>query len=124
MLKELLDGLDMIIDAMDADNTSDYHIYIKRIFDFLKENEALYRKLAGSPDTIFFVDRVKHIITKRVFANVKSPYLSKNKTERYVQISFLANACVDIMVDYFKGNIDMPFDSLENIIMKMLDKMV
>ena len=28
ILKELLDSLDMIIDAMDADKTSDYHIYI------------------------------------------------------------------------------------------------
>ena len=94
ILKELLDSLDMIIDAMDADKTSDYHIYIKRIF------------------------------TKRVFANVKSPFLSKNKTERYVQISFLANACVDIMVDYFKGEIDMSFDELEKTIMSILDKMM
>lgn len=124
ILKELLDGLDMIIDAMDADKTSDYHIYIKRIFDFLKENEDLYRRVAGSPDAIYFIDRIKHIITKRVFANVKSSYLSKNKSERYVQVSFLANACVDIMVEYFKGNIDMSFDELEKTIMNMLDKMM
>ena len=70
------------------------------------------------------LDRIKHIITKRVFANVKSPYLSKNKSERYVQVSFLANACVDIMVEYFKGNIDMSFDELEKTIMNMLDKMM
>ena len=124
ILKELLDSLDMIIDAMDADKTSDYHIYIKRIFNFLKENEDLYRKVSGSPDAIYFIDRIKHIITKRVFSNVKSPFLSKNKTERYVQISFLANACVDIMVDYFKGEIDMSFDELEKTIMSILDKMM
>ena len=35
MLDELISGLDAIIDAMDADPTLDYHIYIKRIFAFL-----------------------------------------------------------------------------------------
>lgn len=124
ILNELLERLDTIIDAMDADKTLDYHIYIRRIFDFLKENEDLYRKVAGSPDAIYFIDRIKHIITKRVFANVKSPFLSKNKIERYVQISFLANACVDIMVEYFKGDIDMSFDELEKTIMSILDKMM
>lgn len=124
LLKDLIGSLEVIIDAMDADKTADYHIYIRRIFSFLKENEELYRRVSGSPDAIYFIDRIKHIITKRVFSNVNSPFLSQNKTERYVQISFLANACVDIMVDYFKGNIDMPFDDFENTIMGILDKMV
>ena len=77
-----------------------------------------------SPDATLFVDRIKGIVSKRVFANVKSPFLSRNTGERQVQISFVANACVDIMVDYFKGKIDMPFDSLENLIISMLDKMM
>ncbi len=124
MINEILNGLDQIIDAMDADHTADYHIYIRSIFAFLKENEEIYRKLSCSPDVIFYLDKIKHIITKRVFSNVKSPFLSKNKAERHVQVSFLANACVDTMVDYFKGNIDMKFDDLENVIMGILDRMV
>ena len=124
MLDELISGLDAIIDAMDADPTLDYHIYIKRIFAFLRENEDVYRKVSISPDATLFVDRIKGIVSKRVFANVKSPFLSRNTGERQVQISFVANACVDIMVDYFKGKIDMPFDSLENLIISMLDKMM
>jgi len=124
MLDELIGGLDAIIDAMDADPTLDYHIYIKRIFEFLRENEEVYRKVSLSPDAVFFIDRIKGIVTKRVFSNVNSPFLSRNKSERQVQISFVANACVDIMVDYFKGKIDMPFGSLEKLIISMLDKMM
>lgn len=124
MFRELTDSLNMIIDAMDADKTADYHIYIKRIFDFLKENEELYRKVAGSPDSIYFIDRIKHVITKCVFANANSPYLSRNKTERQVQIAFLSNACVDTMVDYFKGEINMSFDKLEKTLMSMLERMM
>ena len=55
-------------------------------------------------------------------AQVAEP--SSNMQERQVQISFVANACVDIMVDYFKGKIDMPFDDLEKLIISILDKMM
>ena len=124
MLRELIAGLDAIMDAMEADRTNDYRVYIKSIFAFLKENEALYRKVADSPDSVFFISRIKHYLSKRVFANIKSPSLSHNKAERYVQIRFYANACVDTMVDYFKGDIDMSFDELEKTIMELLNKMM
>lgn len=122
ILNELFESLNKIIDEMEKDKTSDYRIYIKRIFEFIKENESIYRKVIDSPDAIFFIYRVKHIITSRVFSGIKSSNLSPNKAERYVQISFLSNACVDIMVDYFKGDIDMTFDHLEKTIMKILEK--
>ena len=122
MMKEVLDSLNGIIDAMEADQNKDYRIYIKSIFEFLKENEDLYRKLCNSPDAIFFIDRVKHVITKRAFTNISSPFLSKKKSERYVQISFIGNACVDIMVEYFRGEVDMTFDELEGVVMSLLNK--
>lgn len=122
MLQEILDGLNEIIDAMEADENKDYRIYIKRVFAFLEENQDIYRKLCDSPDAIFFIDRVKRVITNRAFDNISSPFLSKKKSERYVQISFIANACVDIMVEYFRGNIDMTFEELEKTVMSLLNK--
>ena len=124
LLRELISGLDGIMDAMEADSTNDYRVYIRSIFAFLKENEELYRKVADSPDAVFFIGRIKQYLSKRAFANIKSPALSKNKTERYVQIRFYANACVDTMVDYFKGDIDMSFDDMEKTIMALLDRMM
>ena len=124
MMREMLDGLNVIIDAMEADISNDYRAYIRLIFGYLKENEGLYRKLANSPDAIFFIDRIKHVLSKRVFFNFSSPHLSKNKNERSVQISFFTHACVDTMVDYFRGSIDMSFDDFENTIISMLDRMM
>lgn len=124
MLRELIGKLDVIMDAMGADSTNDYRVYIKSIFAFLKENEELYRKVADSPDAIFFINRIKLYLSKRAFSNIKSAFLSKDKIERYVQIRFFANACVDTMVDYFKGDIEMPFDELEETVMKILNKMI
>ena len=120
MLRELIGELENIIDEMDADRTNDYRVYIKRIFAFIRENEEIYTKVSSSPDAIFFIDKIKNIVVMRVFSKLNSPMLSQNKSERYVQISFLANACVDIMVNYFKGDIKMSFDDLENTVMQIL----
>ncbi len=122
ILQEVLDGLNMIIDSMEADKTKDYRIYIKSIFAFLKQNENLYRNVVNSPDALFFIDKIKHVISNRVFTKITSPALSKNREERYVQISFLADGCVDILVAYLRGDIDMSFDELENTIMSLLEK--
>lgn len=124
MIRELTEGLNSIIDAMEADKTNDYTTYVKSIFAFLRENEDLYRKLAESPDAVFFINRIKQVVTRRVFSNITSPFLSKNKVERQVQITFLAHACVDTMVDYFKGDIDMKFDDFERTIFKILSLMM
>ena len=48
---------------------------------------------------------------------------SKNKAEKYAQIRFLTNACVDTMVDYFKGNIDLSLDEVGGVIIDFLNKM-
>ena len=45
------------------------------------------------------------------------------KAEKYVQIRFLTNACVDTMVDYFKGNIDLSLDEVGEVIIDFLNKM-
>lgn len=124
LFKEIVDSLDKIIDAIDVAHSSDYHVFIKSIFAFVKQNEEFYRSLASSPDGVYLIDKIKRLISKRGFANVKSSFLSQNKAERSVQISFLANACIDTMVDYFKGDIDMSFDELERTIMAILTKIM
>ena len=120
--QEILDGLNLMIDMMEADKTNDQRIYIKNIFNFLRQNEGLYRNLVDSPDAVFFIGKIKHLISERVFTKITSPALSKNREERYVQISFLADGCVDVLVAYLRGDIDMSFDELENTIMSLLKK--
>ena len=124
IMRELMDMLNEIIDAMDADNTQDYRVYIKRIFDFIKENKDIYSKVADSPDAVFFIDKIKHIVITRVLSNINSPYLSQNKAVRHVQISFIANACVDVMVNYFRGDIKMSFDDLEKTVVDLIEKVI
>lgn len=122
LFKEIISGLEAVIDNIERFKTVDYQVYIQSIFSYLREGEDFYRKLVASPEAIYFIDRVKHIVTKRTFDNVKSPSFFKNATERYVQINFFANACIDTMVDYLKGEFDMTFDQFEKTITAILKK--
>ncbi len=124
MFRELTDSLNAAIDAMESDSAGDYKLYLERIFDYIEENGDFYRKVINSPEAVFFIDKVKCVISKRVFSNNRFFEGSKIKPFRTVQVQFLTNACVDTMGDYFRGNIDMPFDELKKLMFEFLDKMV
>ncbi len=124
MDNELVERFDRIIDAMEADSTADYKIYLRRIFEFLKENEATYRTIIVSPDIKLFTDKIKYIIAHRVLSKSKLIQGGGSKAERYMRVRFITNSCVDIMVDYFKGDIDMTIDELAESVMKLIDKII
>ena len=124
MYRELIESLNDAIDAMESDTSGDYKLYLERIFDFIEENEDLYRKVINSPEAVFFIDKVKYVVSKRAFANKSFFEDVKMKPIRMVQVQFLTNACVDTMVDYFRGNIDMEFDDFKRFVLEFIDRMI
>ena len=124
MYRELIDSLNDAIDAMESDTSGDYKLYLERIFDFIEENEDLYRKVINSPEAVFFIDKVKYVVSKRAFSNKSFFEDVKMKPIRTVQVQFLTNACVDTMVDYFRGNIDMEFDEFKRFVLEFIDRMI
>ena len=84
---------------------------------------VIYRNAVTLPDVRFFIEKLKAIISKKIFEDSAALPFSKNKAEKYAQIRFLTNACVDTMVDYFKGNIDLSFDEVGSVIIDFLNNM-
>lgn len=124
LFREVIGSLNLVIDAMIADKTNDYRAYLDKIFDFIKENEELYRKISTSPDAILFIEKIKHLISKKVFSHTHLIPKKQSKSERCVYMHFITNACVDTMVNYLQGDIDMPFDDMKNSVLSLIDKMV
>lgn len=124
MLDELIESLDRIIDAMEADSTADYKTYLMSIFEFLKENEATYRTMIVSPDVRMFTDKIKYVIYHRVLSKSKLMQVGGSRAERYMRVRFITNSCVDIMVDYFKGDIDMTMDELAESVIKLIERII
>lgn len=118
---ELIQQLSMVLDEIELESTTEYESYIAKVIEFLKANEAIYRKAILSSDIRFFIEKLKSIISKKVFEESKSLPFSKNEAEKYVQIRFLTNACVDTVVDYFKDTIDLSLDEVGNVILDFLN---
>ena len=120
---ELISELSATLDEIEVKNATEYEDYIRKVIGFLKENEDIYRKAVTSSDVRFFIEKLKSIISKKVFEESATLPFSQNKAEKYAQIRFLTNACVDTMVDYFKGTLDMTLDEVGELIISFLNRL-
>ena len=120
---ELIEKLSDTLDEIEVKNATEYEEYIHKVIDFLKENEDIYRRAITSSDIRFFIEKLKSIISKKVFEKSAVLPFSQNKVEKYAQIRFLTNACVDTMVDYFKGTLDMTLDKVGELIISFLNRL-
>ena len=119
---ELIGELSATLDEIEIENATEYEDYIRKVIGFLKENEDIYRKAVTSSDVRFFIEKLKSIISKKVFEESATLPLSQDKSERYAQIRFLTNACVDTMVDYFKGTLDLTLDEVGELVISFLNR--
>lgn len=112
-----------MLDEIELERSSEYESYFRKVIEFFKMNEDIYRKAITSSDIRFFIEKLKAVISKKIFEESAALPFSKNIAEKYAQIRFLTNACVDTMVDYFKGNIDLSLDEVGGVIIDFLNKM-
>ena len=120
---ELIEKLSATLDEIKVKNATEYEEYIRKVIDFLKENGDVYRKAITSSDIRFFIEKLKAIISKKIFEESTVLPFSQNKAERYAQVRLLTNACVDTMVDYFKGTLDMTLDEVGELIISFLNRL-
>ena len=119
---ELINELSLIFDKIESDYQG-YEVYFYELISFLKAHEKIYHIAILSPDVKYFIEKLKSLIAQRVFVKNKSLPFSQNQAERYAQIRLIAHACVDIMVDYFRGSLDMTLDEVCNLILSFLNKL-
>ena len=120
---ELIGELSAALNEIEVQNATEYEDYIRKVIGFLKKNEDIYRKAVTSSDVRFFIEKLKSTISKKVFEESATLPFSQDKAERYAQIRFLTNACVDTMVDYFKGTLDMTLDEVGELIISFLNRL-
>ena len=113
---------DQIFIEIEKNQATEYEDYVRKMLDFLSANDKLYRKAILCSDIRFFIEKLKNIIAKMIFEECMTLPFSENKKIRYVQIRFLTNACVDTMVDYFRGTLELSLDEVGDIIISMLNE--
>lgn len=72
------------------------------------------------------IEEYTHGIISFLKANEESaPFLpfSNNPEERQVQIYFLSSACVDVVVEYFRGGFSASFETVTDVILEAINKL-
>ena len=120
---ELLENLSMVLDEIRRDHATSYDLYFAEIMQFLKRNEDLYRKVIGAANMGFVIDNLKTMIAEKVFEKSDAFPFSSDADVKYVQIRFITNACVDTMVDYYKGKLHVTLEEVGIIFLVALNKL-
>ena len=97
--------------------------YAQRIIAVLKENEEDYRMVMRAASPRLFVERLKRIIARQIGENAAFLPLDPDPARRQVQLCFLCSACVDVVVEYFYGNLSASLDTVTEVICDAIHKL-
>ena len=76
---ELIAKLSAVLDEIELERSSEYESYFRKVIEFLKVNEDIYRKAITSPDVRFFIEKLKAIISKKILEDIRfSETLAEN----------------------------------------------
>ena len=118
---ELIIKLSEILDRIKIEKAKNFDCYIQNILDFLADNESIYKKVIRASSPKLFIEKLKVLLSKKIFEDADEKYFSADSRIRYVQIRFLTNACVDTIVDYFRDSFDLSLQELGKIIASYLN---
>lgn len=118
---ELVAMLFSSIDEADRAVIPAYETHMHKLLDFLGEHDTLYRSALLSPDTRYFVEKLKVMLARHLSSTYAFPFAA-DPIKRQIQICFFTNACVDTICDYYRGTITASLDDVGNTIIELLQR--
>lgn len=116
---ELLDNLFSALTEAERDGAPQFEAHMRNLLSFLQAHEEVYHNAILSPDTRFFIDKLKFLLAKPLAAASAFPF-SADPAKRQVQVHFFTNACVDTICDYFRGDLNASLDEVGDTIIDLL----
>jgi len=120
---ELISELNETLVSLEKENPSDYSEYIKKVTDFIKQNENHYKLAANASDLSIFAEKLKTIFTKRMVVMSGPSAFSQNLEKREIQVCFFISACVDTVMQYLRGNLTKSLDTVAEVITEAIEKL-
>lgn len=118
---ELIGQLFSAIDDADRTGTALFEEHMHRLTHFLQAHEEVYRSALLSPDTRFFVEKLKRLLAKRLSTSYVFPFTAEAE-KRQIEIAFYTNACVDILCDYYRGAFHATLDEVVDTLITLLKR--
>lgn len=123
---ELIAQLSEVLSEYGRDHepqTPDFEHYALKIVDFLKEHEESYRMVMTARSPRQFTQKLKKIIAEKIYDNVPYDSFTSEFGIWQVKVCFLVGACVDVAVEYFKGEFSVSFDTITQVILEAVNKL-
>lgn len=97
----------------------DIYDFIDLMFEYLKDNETLYRKLMQSNDPIIFINR----LSKKLY-NIFIKILKLNDKELDLKINFYISGTFSLLVKYYRNEINYELDTIKNYLKEVLNNQI
>ena len=85
---ELIAKLSAVLDEIELEKSNEYESYFRKYIEFLKENEDIYRKAITSSDIRFFIEKLKAVISKKIFEESAALRFLKTKPRNMRRYAF------------------------------------
>ena len=97
----------------------DIYDFIDLMFEYLKNNEELYRKLMQSNDPIMFINRLS-----KKFYNVFAKIINSKDEEQDLKINFYISGTFSLLVKYYRNEINYELDISKNYLKEVLSNQI
>lgn len=88
---------------------NDIFSYFDKVLDFIKQNENLYKMLLNCDEPVTFLSRINVLLTKKVLC-----YFNTEDLNLKLKISFFIDGVMFEILKYFRGEINMSLDEINN----------
>ena len=106
---DFIETLDHV--AEEITDVDDFPFQFHRIFEFLAENEELYKQLLSSDAPLVFINRLNTRIEKTIRKIMKER--EKDRPMLDLDIAFFTDGATYMILKYFRGEIAMSLDEIE-----------
>lgn len=92
--------------------------YIDAAFEFLKQQEPIYRELLASKEGRGFLNKLENEISSRVLAVMRSNKIEDENAE--LELLFLTNGTMALLRKYYLGEVDLSLEQIRDFLKKKL----
>lgn len=92
--------------------------YIDAAFDFLKQQEPIYRELLASKEGRGFLNKLENEISSRVLAVMHSNKIEDEAAE--LELLFLTNGTMALLRKYYLGEVNLSLEQIRDFLKKKL----
>lgn len=112
--------IDVLFSNMkDLTSINDVNDYFDNVMNYFKEHEEIYSMLLKSDDVLMFTERITRLMQKSIYEYLDN----KNIDSLALNITFFINGCINLVIRYFRRQIDVSLDEINEYMKRTFIKL-